>query len=179
MVLKSETSSSSPHSPVHRFPPVLHLNWANLFVWLVQVLLVLNALQTAGVTHWKLIENDIMPEPSSLDPPKKTQSETGSKRDTLYPINQFSSSDPELAMLIRYSSRSSSGSGSPNRGATGFGSFRRQGSGHVNSCYSDGEGRDGEGTSMCPGGVTVSGEQRNTEGGGSKQPRKPDGSGTM
>ena len=169
-------------TPYSRLPPALHLNWKAL-VRLAQLALLLNVSRTAGVTHWKLIDNEIMPEPG-LDSTEGQETDTAvPKQDMLYDISQFSSSDPEFAMLIRYSSRGSGGAGSPNRGGGVFGSFQRQGPAHSNSCSSSGE-KEGEGEgdfgdiSQCPPPGENVGGQRKVET-TSRQPRNPDGSGIM
>lgn len=174
--------------PVHYFPSLVHLRWQDLVVWLVRVAFLLNISQTAGVTHWKLIDNSIIPEPS-LDSQGKEA--TSKHSNNIYPMSQLSSSDPEFAMLVRYSARGSSGgggiTGSANRGSGGFGTFRRQdqGGSHLNSCSSSsvsGEGvamEEGEGPARCHGSGAGVGGQRKSEGGVVKQPRNPDGSGPM
>lgn len=164
------------------FPSPLHVHWEALLVWVVRVALLLNVSRTAGVTHWKLIDNDIMPEPATSGEGGESEAALPKQQDSVYDVSQFASTDPEFAMLIRYSARSSAGSASSaNRGGAGFGSFRRQAPAHPsNSCASREEEKEGgeavEG-SKCPGG-SVGGQQRKLDG-GHRQPRNPDGSGVM
>ena len=164
----------------------------------MQVALLLNASQTAGVTHWKLIEEDIMPDPGLESTPSSSSGEgrgeamgAPSKPESLYDVNQFSSTDPEFALLVRYSATArGTGGGSPNRGGAGYGSFRRQGAVvHSNSCFSpsgsaeEDEGSGGEGGGGGGGEGGRCGGQRKSEaaavGSVSRQPRNPDGSGPM
>lgn len=170
--------SSPGPSPVRYVPSFLHFNLASLvIVWLVQSLLLLSASQTAGVTHWKLIDNEIMPESPDLDTPGEVQREGGSKQDSsVYSMNQLSSSDPEFSMLVRYSARNSGGgAGTPNRGGGGFGIYQRQGTPLPNSdSYCSGD-LDGEGSSKC----IEAGEEGGAERVKTRQPRNPDGSGLM
>jgi hypothetical protein len=160
--------------PAQNAPFFLHLNLASLFsVWLVQSLVLLSASQTAGVTHWKLIDNEIMPEPQNLDTPGESQVDVGSKQDSsVYPMEQLSTTDPEFSMLVRYSARNSGGGvGSPNRGGGGYGIYQRQGTpvpeSHCSTLDSNG------GTSKCLG-LGNSEDRAKT-----RQPRNPDGSGLM
>ena len=116
-------SKGAPNHPY--IPSCLHFNMAGLVVvWLAQSLLLLSSSQTAGVTHWKLIDNEIMPEQQNLDTPGEAQRDEDSKQDSgIYPISQgqLSTSDPEFSMLVRYSTRNSGGgTGSLNRGAGGM-----------------------------------------------------------
>lgn len=162
-------------SPSHPYiPSCLHFNLASLVVvWLVQSLLLLSSSQTVGVTHWKLIDNEIMPEQQNLDTPGEAQREEASKQDSgIYPMNhaQLSTSDPEFSMLVRYSARNSGGgAGSLNRGGGGYGIYQRQGAPMPDSHCSAGDSEGG--LPKCPG-VTE-------DGGKIRQPRNPDGSGPM
>lgn len=167
------------HSPPGRFVPplLLRFNLASLLgAWFVQSLLLLSASKTAGVTHWKLIDNEIIPEPPDLDTPGEleAQSEGGPKQDSaaVYSINQVSSSDPEFSMLVRYSARNSGGgAGSPNRGGGGYGIYQRQGTAVPDSRCSGAGNVEGD----CPG----NGEDGGADKGKTRQPRNPDGSGPM
>ncbi len=180
MLFVKKRGAISSRPPAQHVPPVFHFDWTCLLVWLVQLSLLLNAPQTVGVTHWKLIDNEIIPEPaaSSMEPQRRAQqTEETHKHDSLYAVSKFSSSDPEFAMLVRYSARGSLGGngGSLNRGGGGFGTFRRQG-GSLGSCYYGEE--EWEGGSRCAGGVAgEGGEMKKMESSvAMKQPRKSDGS---
>ncbi len=117
-------------------------------MWLIKCILLLNvSTDSAGVTHWKLTDNDIMPvSPPSLETHGKAaaQNELSPSpvmSEDLYGINHLSNTDPEFSILIRYSARTSDGSGSLNRGSGGgHGIFRRSHS----SCYSSGDVGDDE-----------------------------------
>ena len=165
-------SKGAPNHPY--IPSCLHFNMAGLVVvWLAQSLLLLSSSQTAGVTHWKLIDNEIMPEQQNLDTPGEAQGDEDSKQDSgIYPMSQgqLSTSDPEFSMLVRYSTRNSGGgTGSLNRGAGGYGIYQRQGAPVPDSQCSSGDSEAG--LSQCPG-VTE-------DGGKIRQPQNPDGSGPM
>lgn len=174
---RARRSGYSGRPAAQNVPSIFHLDCTYLLVLLVQLLALLNAPKSAGVTHWKLSDNEIVPEPSSSD----TQSEESQhKADNLYTVSQFASSDPEFAMLVRYSARGSSGgggggSGSLNRGGGSFGTFRRQG-GSLGSCYLGDE--EWEGLSRCNvGGVGEGGDVKKSDVSAAvKQPRKSDGS---
>ena len=183
--IRSPECSSGPSAPV------LHFNSTSVVLWFMQFLLLLAISQTAGVTHWKLTDNDIIPDPSNLDSEEKSQSETSSD---LHPLKHLSTPDPELELLVRYSARNSGGLslGSLNRGAGGRGVSRR----HMTSsgsCYSSGSadgggeggrGRGGEREGVELGESEGSGnglchQEQDRERGEPRQPRNPDGSGPM
>ena len=173
--VKKRRNGFSSGPPAQHVPPIFHLDCTYLLVLVVQLLALLNAPKTAGVTHWKLSENEIVPAPSSMEAQSE---ESQHKADNLYTVSQFSSSDPEFAMLVRYSARGSSGSagGSLNRGGGGFGTFRRQGGGSLSSCYGE---EEWEGLSRCIGSMAgEGGEMKKIDGSAAavKQPRKSDGS---
>lgn len=182
----------SSNSSVRGCPPFLHHNLACLAVWLVQALLVLNTPQTVGVTHWKLIDNEIMPETPNLDTPSEAEAaeemtQQQQQEEQGFVMSQHSTSDPEFSMLIRYSTRNSGGgNAAPNRGGNSHGVFKRQGvPPTVSSCSrperEGGGGGGKEAGSKCSGGVggagtnTVKRKVENV----SRQPRNPDGSGLM
>ena len=183
-MLVGKALGRSSNSSVLHYPPFFRHNLACLTVWLVQALLVLNTPQTVGVTHWKLIDNEIIPETPNLDTPSEAEAEeVPQQHDQGFVMSQHSTSDPEFSMLIRYSTRNSGGGNSaPNRGGSSHGVFKRQGvSSSVPSCSrprrEEGGGR--EAGSKCSGsGVGTNTVKRKVES-VSRQPRNPDGSGLM
>ncbi len=93
---------------------------------LVQTILLLSALRTGGITHWKLTEDTISPEPHAPEVDLKVESRSNAKSEDVLTAGHLSSMDPELALLVRYSSKSSKRRKiPPNRGGSGRGVFRR------------------------------------------------------
>lgn len=183
-MLVGKALGRSSNSSVRHCPPFFHHNLAAcLSVWLVQALLVLNTPQTVGVTHWKLIDNEIIPETPNLDTPSEAEAEEMSQQDQGFVMSQHSTSDPEFSMLIRYSTRNSGGGNSaPNRGGSSHGIFKRQGvSPPDSSCSRPGreEGGGREAGSKCSGGGAGTNTVKRKVENVSRQPRNPDGSGPM
>lgn len=153
-----------------------------MVVLLVQAMLLLAASRTGGITHWKLTDDTINPGPaSSLDLAGKTQTRPSTESEDVYAASQLAATDPEFALLIRYSAKSS-GSVSPNRGGRGHGVFRRQGAEtHSSSCdYEEDEDEEGDEESAEEHGSARSkllSCQRDWE--RKQKPRNPDGSGPM
>lgn len=189
-MLFGESMRRSRRPTARYFPPFLSFNSASLVACLVQAILLLNTSQSAGVTHWKLIDNEIMPESTNLDTPGDMQKEGGSLTESnVYTISQ---NDPEFSTLVRYSARQPGGGGvaSPNRGGGSYGIFNRQGSPHILSdspCHG--------GSPKCAEDSSKAKEGEERDGGTRgehkvetvvslpppppRQPRNPDGSGPM
>ena len=146
-------------------------------MWFVQSLLLLAVSKTVGVTHWKLSDDVIISATPSLDSPAvKNQNEV--ENDDLY---HLSATDPEFALLLRYSAKTGGSEGSLNRGGSGHGVFRRQFTG---SCCIGDKIEAVKVVSRCLRNTGESGTDERGEchqGGdrGLKQPRNPDGSGLM
>lgn len=124
--------------------PTLHINPASVVIWMVQCLFLLGVSRTAGVTHWKLIDDAIIPEPlkDQQDLPHEEETAAKSEGSNWYTHSSHvpGASDPEFALIIRYSARTSGGGvdgssnnmGSANRGTGvhpgGFTTTRRHAS---------------------------------------------------
>ena len=94
---------------------------------LVQAAILLSAPRTGGITHWKLTDDTIAP--GSMAPEvdvsdKVPISRAGGRSEDVFAA-QLASSDPEFAILLRYSSKSSRKGISSNRGGGSHGTFRR------------------------------------------------------
>ena len=167
--------SSTFRPPLH-FMCSYNFNGPGVVILLVQALLLLAVSRTGGITHWKLSDDTITPgSASSLDLVGKTQSKPNTKNEDLYAASQLASTDPEFAILIRFSS---SGSGSSNRGGRGHGVFSRNG-GETLPCSWDEEEEGDKGYAeeqSLARRLSSTTCQQNWE---AKQPRNPDGSGPM
>jgi len=87
---------------------------------LVQIVLLLSALGTGGVTHWKLTEDTISPGSLAPEVDLKVASRSSAKTEDVLTAGHLSSVDPELALLVRYSSKASKRKKiPPNRGGSG------------------------------------------------------------
>jgi len=114
------------HPPLH-FLRTVPSDGPWVVVLLIQSVLLLSAPRTGGITHWKLTDDTIAP--GSLASPEVEVSDKVSRAsgrsEDVFAASQVATSDPEFAILLRYSTKSSRKGISSNRGGGSHGAFRR------------------------------------------------------
>ena len=183
MALDRPSRRGTYHPPL-RFMYTCRFDGPGVLILLVQAMLLLSAPRTGGVTHWKLTGDTITPGSlaPSVDLPEKVPSRIpGPKSEDIFAASQLTSADPEFALLIRYSTKSSRKGISPNRGGNNLGVFRRV-SEEVDLDYCDSSNSEDIGDDVdikFPGDRKSTRSKRCQQTWERKEPKMPEGSSSM